>query len=163
MISEREVHVAEAVPGRAVELLDALRVPRVPTDARRQETLAVPVGAHSVHWPDLVVVEPTPRGFPIAVEVELTAKPPAAIRNILRAYRQSQRRVLYMATEPVVRQLQGSPEPDGRWTDGIAQEPGLLPPGEPRPGAGRRLGVQPFTSADPAVARRASATLTRSP
>ncbi len=123
----------------------------------------MPVGAHSVHWPDLVVVEPTPRGFPIAVEVELTAKPPAAIRNILRAYRQSQRRVLYMATEPVVRQLQGSPEPDGRWTDGIAQEPGLLPPGEPRPGAGRRLGVQPFTSADPAVARRASATLTRSP
>lgn len=168
VLSEREVHVAEAVPGRAAELLDALGVPRaprvpgVPADARRGETLAVPVGAHAVHWPDLVVVEPTPR-FPIAVEVELTAKSPAAIRTILRAYRQAQRRVLYMATEPVVRQLQGSPGPDGRWDGGVAQELGLLPPGEPRPGAGRHLGVQPFTSVDPAVARRASAALTRSP
>ncbi|MFD3700711.1 hypothetical protein ACFWUZ_32045 [Streptomyces sp. NPDC058646] len=161
VLSEREVHAVEAVPGRAVELLEALGVPGVhgvpgvPADARRGETLAVPVGAHAVHWPDLLVVEPTPR-FPIAVEVELTAKSPTAIRTILRAYRQAQRRVLYMATEPVVRQLQGSPGPDGRWADGVAQELGLLPQGEPRPGTGRQLSLRPFTSVDPAVARRAA-------
>ncbi|MEV5204203.1 hypothetical protein [Streptomyces sp. NPDC053720] len=165
VLSEREVHTAEAIPGRAAELLEALGVPRVPgvpTDARRGETLAVPVGAHAVHWPDLLVVEPTPR-FPIAVEVELTAKSPAAIRTILRAYRQARRRVLYLATEPVIRQLQGSPGPDGRWADGVAQELGLFPQGEPRPSAGRQLSVRRFTSVDPAVARRASAALTRSP
>ncbi|WP_406187878.1 hypothetical protein [Streptomyces sp. NBC_01006] len=68
-----------------------------------------------------------------------------------------------MATEPVVRQLQGSPGPDGWWADGVAQELGLLPQGEPRPDAGRHLGVRPFTSGDAVVARRAAAALTRSP
>ncbi|PJM98485.1 hypothetical protein CG740_35080 [Streptomyces sp. CB01201] len=164
VLSEREVHAAEAVPGRAAELLEALGVPRVPgvpTGARRGETLAVPVGAHAVHWPDLLVVEPDPR-FSIAVEVELTAKSPAAIRAILRAYRQAGRWVLYLTTEPVIRQLKGSPGGDGWWVDGVAQELGLLPRGEPRPGVGR-LSVRPLTSVDPAVARRASAALTRSP
>ncbi|MGW1252268.1 hypothetical protein [Streptomyces sp. NPDC002535] len=155
VLSEREVHTAEAVPGRPAELLEALRVPGVPTGARRGETLAVPVGARAVHWPDLVVVEPTPR-FPIAVEVELTPKAPAALRTILRAYRQAQRRVLYLATEPVVRQLQGGPGPGGVWVDGAAQDAGLRPPGEPRPGVVGHLSVRPFTAVDPAVARRAA-------
>ncbi|MFJ4745402.1 hypothetical protein [Streptomyces sp. NPDC088775] len=155
VLSEREIHAAEAVPGRPAELLEALRVPGVPTGARRGETLAVPVGARAVHWPDLVVVEPTPR-FPIAVEVELTPKAPAALRTILRAYRQAQRRVLYMATEPVARQLHGGPGPDGAWVDGAAQEVGLRPPGEPGPGAAGYLSVRPFTAVDPAVARRAA-------
>ncbi|MFE7429800.1 hypothetical protein [Streptomyces sp. NPDC057545] len=155
VLSEREVHAAEAVTGRAAELLEALRVPGVPTGARRGETLAVPVGARAVHWPDLVVVEPTPR-FPIAVEVELTPKAPTAIRAILRAYRQAHRRVLYLATEPVVRQLQGSPGPDGVWVDGAAQDAGLRPPGEPRQGTAGHLSVRPFTAVDPVVARRAA-------
>ncbi|WP_435059572.1 hypothetical protein [Streptomyces sp. bgisy060] len=155
VLSEREIHAAEAVPGRPAQLLEALRVPGVPTGARRGETLAVPVGARAVHWPDLVVVEPTPR-FPIAVEVELTPKAPAALRTILRAYRQAQRRVLYMATEPVARQLHGGPGPGGGWVDGAAQEVGLRPPGEPRPGAAGYLSVRPFTAVDPAVARRAA-------
>lgn len=78
VLSEREVHAAEAVPGRAAELLAALRVPGVPASARRGETLAVPVGARAVHWPDLVTVPPGGR-LPVAVEVELTPKPTATL------------------------------------------------------------------------------------
>ncbi|MEV3926461.1 MULTISPECIES: hypothetical protein [Actinomycetes] len=155
VLSEREVHAAEAVPGRPAQLLETMRVPGVPTGARRGETLAVPVGARAVHWPDLVVVEPTPR-FPIAVEVELTPKATDALRAILRAYRRAQRRVLYLATEPVARQLQGHPGPDGAWVDGAAQDAGLRPPGEPRPGVVGQLSVRPFTAVDPVVARRAA-------
>ncbi|MCS0606006.1 hypothetical protein NX794_33080 [Streptomyces sp. LP11] len=129
VFSEREVHAAEAVPGRPAELLEALGVPGVLAGARRGETFAVPVGARAVHWPDLVIVEPAPR-FPIAVEVELTPKAPAALQAILRAYRQAQRRVLYLATDPVARQLQG--------------------------GVVGHLSVRPFTAVDPAVARRAT-------
>ncbi|MBH5131249.1 hypothetical protein I3J14_13965 [Streptomyces sp. HB-N217] len=81
VLSEREVHAAEAVPGRAAELLAALRVPGVPAGARRGETLAVPVGARAVHWPDLVAVPPGGH-LPVAVEVELTPKPTAALRTI---------------------------------------------------------------------------------
>lgn len=161
VLSEREVHAAEAVPCRAAELLEALRVPGVPTHPRRGETLAVPIGAQAVHWPDLVIIEPTPR-FPIAVEVELTPKPTSALRAILRAYQQAQRRTLYLATEPVVRLIQGGPGLDGRWLDGVAQAVGLLPPGGPDPGAGGRLRVRQFTSVDPAVARRAAQHATRS-
>ncbi|MFH9400603.1 hypothetical protein ACH4JS_12520 [Streptomyces sp. NPDC017638] len=83
----------------------------------------MPVGARAVHWPDLVVVEPTSR-FPIAVEAEPTPrrrspswsshpKAPAALRTLLRAYRRAQHRVLYVATDPVVRQLQDGPGPGG--------------------------------------------------
>ncbi|MFD5328927.1 hypothetical protein [Streptomyces sp. NPDC127092] len=153
VLSEREVHAAEAVPGRAAQLLSDLGVHQVPTGARRGETLAVPVGAHAVHWPDLVVV--LPGGRLAAFEVELTAKPAAALRAILRAYKQARRPVAYLATEPVVRQLQGGPGPDGRWADGVAQELDLLPPGGPDPGAGGHLRIRPFTAVDPAVARRA--------
>ncbi|MFD7491183.1 hypothetical protein ACFV8T_01990 [Streptomyces sp. NPDC059832] len=74
------LHAAETVPGRPAELLAALRVPRVPTGARRGETPAVPVGARAVHWLALVTIEPTPL-FPIAVEVELTPKSTATIRG----------------------------------------------------------------------------------
>jgi hypothetical protein len=143
------------VPGRLAQLLEALRVPGVPTGARRGETLAVTVGARAVHGPDLVVIEPTPR-FPIAVEVELAPNAPTALRTILRAYRQAHRRVLYLASEPVVRRLQGGPGPDGAWVDGGAQDMGLRPPGEPRPGTAGYLSVRPFTAVDPArvAARR---------
>ncbi|MFB7584580.1 MULTISPECIES: hypothetical protein [Streptomyces] len=153
VLSEREVHAAEAVPGRAAELLADLGVHQVPAGARRGETLAVPVGARAVHWPDLVVV--LPGGRLAAFEVELTAKPAAALRTILRTYKQTRRPVAYLATEPVVRQLQGGPGPGGRWIDGVAQELDLLPPGGPDPGAGGHLRVRPFTAVDPAVARRA--------
>lgn len=115
----------------------------------------MPVGARAVHWSDLVIVEPTPR-FPIAVEVELTPKAPAAIRAILRAYRQAQRRVLYPITALVARRLQGGPGPDGAWVDGTAQDIGLLPPGEPAPGAGGLLRVRRFAATDPAVDRQAA-------
>ncbi|WP_318199183.1 hypothetical protein [Streptomyces sp. SCL15-4] len=57
MLSKREAHAAEAAPGRAAESPADLGVP-VPAGARRGETLAVPVGARAVHWPDLVVVLP---------------------------------------------------------------------------------------------------------
>ncbi|AVI00059.1 hypothetical protein C5L38_33820 (plasmid) [Streptomyces sp. WAC00288] len=154
VLSEREVHAAEAVPDRAAELLAELGVDQVPPGARRGETLAVPVGARGVHWPDLVVV--LPGGRLAAVEVELTPKPAAALRTILRAYKQARRPVAYLATEPVVRQLRGGPGPGGRWVDGMAQEVGLLPPGGPDPGTSGLLRVRPFSAVDPAVARRAA-------
>ncbi|MFJ4866205.1 hypothetical protein [Streptomyces sp. NPDC088748] len=154
VLSEREIHAAEAVPGRAAELLTALRVPGVPAGAPRGETLAVPVGARAVHWPDLVAVPPGGRPL-VAVEVELTPKPTAALRTILRAYRHAQRRTVYLGTAPVLRQLQGGPAADGRWVDGVAQDIGLLPPGGPDPGAGGHFRVRAFTAVDPAVALRA--------
>ncbi|MFC6370557.1 MULTISPECIES: hypothetical protein [Actinomycetes] len=153
VLSEREVHAAEAVPGRAAELLAALRVPGVPVGARRGETLAVPVGARAVHWPDLVTVPPGGH-LPVAVEVELTPKPTATLRAILRAYRHAQRRALYLGTAPVLRQLQGAPGPDGRWVDGVAQDVGLLPPGGPDPGSGGLLRVRQFAAGDPAIGRQ---------
>ncbi|MEJ8652605.1 hypothetical protein WKI65_32160 [Streptomyces sp. MS1.AVA.3] len=84
VLSGREIRTAEAVDGRVVELLADLGVPGVPIRARRGETLAVPAGARALHWPDLVPVLPV--GRLAAVEVELTPKPAAALRRILRAY-----------------------------------------------------------------------------
>ncbi|MDG9709644.1 hypothetical protein [Streptomyces sp. DH10] len=151
MLTEREVRAAEA-SGRAAELLADLGVPNVPEGARRGQLLAVPAGARAVHWPDLVMV--LADGRLVAVEVKLTPKPRAALRAILRAYGQARRPVAYLGTEPVVRQLQGRPGPDGRWVDGVAQEAGLLPPGGPDPGTGGLLRVRPLTIADPAVGRQ---------
>ncbi|WP_318199182.1 hypothetical protein [Streptomyces sp. SCL15-4] len=51
-----------------------------------------------------------------------------------------------------MRQLQGGPDPGGRWVDGVAQELELLPPGGLDPGTGGQ--VRPFTAIDPTVARR---------
>ncbi|MGW6837030.1 hypothetical protein ACWGCI_26995 [Streptomyces sp. NPDC054949] len=59
-----------------------------------------------------------------------------------------------MPTGPVARLLRGKPGPDGRWVDGVAQDVGLLPAGEPAPGAGGQLLVRPFTADDPGVARQ---------
>ncbi|MBC7272925.1 hypothetical protein ACF09G_32005 [Streptomyces albogriseolus] len=64
--------------------------------------------------------------------------------------------MLYLGTDPVLRQLQGRPGPDGRWVDGVAQDAGLLPPGEPDAGAGGLLQVRRFAAADPAVDRQAA-------
>ena len=149
VLTEREVRTAEAVNGRAAELLAELGVPNVPMGARRGSLLAVQVGARAVHWPDLVLVLPG-EGFG-AVEVELTPKPTAALRTILRAYRQAGRRVLYLGTEPVVRQLQGRTGPEG-WIDGVGQEAGLLPSGGAAPVPGGLLQVRTLRCSDPAVA-----------
>ncbi|MEU3220164.1 hypothetical protein [Streptomyces sp. NPDC006971] len=154
MLTEREVRTAEATPGRAAELLADHGVPGVHEGAPRGHLLAVPAGARAVHWPDLVLVLPG-KGIG-AVEVELTPKSPSALRQILRAYGQARRRVAYLGTEPVVRQLQGRPGPDGRWIDGVAQDVGLLPPGGPDPGTSELLRVRPFTADDPAVDRQAA-------
>ncbi|WP_143673856.1 hypothetical protein [Streptomyces sp. or20] len=151
VLTEREVRTADATPGRAAELLADHGVPHVPIGAQSGPLLAVPAGARAVHWPDLVLVLP---GDGIgAIEVELTPKTPGSLRRILRAYGQARRRVLYLGTEPVVRQLQGRPGPDGRWTDGVGQDVGLLRPGGPDPGTGL-LRVRPFAAADPAVDRQ---------
>lgn len=122
-----------------------------PHGAPRGETFAVPVGTRARHWPDLVVVRED--GLLIAVEVELTPKPKASLGRILRAYIQARRKVLYVPTGPVTRLLQGRPGPDGRGVDGVAQDVGLLPAGEPVRGAGGLLLVRPFTADDPGVAR----------
>ncbi|MEU8538093.1 hypothetical protein [Streptomyces parvulus] len=154
VLTEREVRTAEATPGRAAELLADHGVPHVPIGARSGPLLAVPAGPRAVHWPDLVLVLP---GEGIgAVEVELTPKTPSALRRILRAYGQARRRVVYLGTEPVVRQLQGRPGPDGRWADGVGQDVGLLPPGGPDPGTGGLLSVRQFTAGDLAVDRQAA-------
>ncbi len=138
VFTEREIRTADAA-----ELLADL--------GARGETFAVPAGARARHWPDLVLVPPD--GRLVAVEVELTPKPAAALRRILRAYRQAGRRVVYLGTGPVVRQLHGRAAPGG-WIDGIAQAAGLLPTGGPDPGAGGLLRIRPFTAADPGVARQ---------
>ncbi|MEU2078586.1 hypothetical protein [Streptomyces sp. NPDC013489] len=148
VLTEREVRTAEAVPGRAADLLVALGVPDVPERARRGHTLAVSAGARALHWPDLVMVLPS--GHVAAVEVELTRKPAAALRQILRGYQQARRPVLYLATDPVIRQLQGRPGPEG-WIDGVAQFVGLLPPGGPHPAPDGLLRIRKFTALDPAV------------
>ncbi|MEU3978106.1 hypothetical protein [Streptomyces bacillaris] len=154
VLTEREVRTAEAVPGRAAELLADLGVPGVHDGARGEPVIAVRAGVRAVHWPDLVLV--LPGGGIGAVEVELTPKAPRALRQVLRAYGHARRRVVYLGTEPVVRQLQGRPGPDGRWADGVGQDVGLLPPGGPDPGTGGILRVRPFTAADPAVDRQAA-------
>lgn len=154
VLTEREVRTAEATPGRAAELLADLGVPGVHEGARPGPLLAVPAGVRAVHWPDLVLLLP---GESIgAVEVELTAKTPSALRQVLRAYGQARRRVLYLGTDPVVRQLQGRPGPDGQWIDGVAQDVGLLPPGGPDPVTGGLLRVRQFTAGDPAIDRQAA-------
>lgn len=56
------------------------------------------VGVQAVHWPDMVLLLPD-EGVG-AVEVELTAKTPSALRRTLRAYGQARRRVLYLRAVP---------------------------------------------------------------
>ncbi len=90
----------------------------------------------------------------VAIEVEFTPKTNSELRANLRAYQQARRPVVYLGTAPVVRELQGRPAAGGRWIDGVAQDAGLLPPGEPAPDAGGLLRVRPLTIADPGVVRR---------
>ncbi|CAM5592727.1 hypothetical protein [Streptomyces abikoensis] len=146
VLTEREIRTADAADFGAWDLLSRLGA-RVES-SRAQETFPVRVGARAVHWPDLVLVPDD--GHLGAVEVELTPKAPSALRSNLRAYHQAGRRVLYLGTAPVVRQLLGRPGPDG-WRDGIAQEVGLLPPGRPGPSTSL-LRVSPLTIKDPGVA-----------
>ncbi|MGW1793565.1 hypothetical protein ACWCO0_25810 [Streptomyces tubercidicus] len=119
----------------------------MPIGARHGGPIAIPVGAHAVHWPDLMAV--LPDGRLVAVEVELMPKPTATLRTILRAYQQAERRVLYLGTEPVVCQLQGRAGPEG-WTGGVAQEVGLLPSSGAAPGPGDLVVVAAASAAKPA-------------
>ncbi|MER5888094.1 hypothetical protein ABT160_30105 [Streptomyces sp. NPDC001941] len=89
-----------------------------------------------------------------AAQLVLTPKAPAALRRILRAYQHAHRRVLYLATEPVLRQLHGRPGPGGHWTDGLGQDLGLLPPGPPDDTLIGLLAIRPYIPNEPAVARR---------
>ncbi|MFD7838832.1 hypothetical protein [Streptomyces sp. NPDC059761] len=150
VLTEREIRSAEAIDGGAWEPLEDLGVAVEPR-ARRGETFAVPVGTRALHWPDLILV--LPGGTLGAVEVELTPKAPRVLRANLRSYRQASRCVLYLGTEPVVRQLQGSAGRSG-WRDGAAQEMGLLPSGGPDPGTAGPLSVRRLVVEDPGVARQ---------
>ncbi|MGW7412772.1 hypothetical protein [Streptomyces sp. NPDC054863] len=150
VLTEREVRTADAVPGRAAQLLADVGAPQLaPVGADRGETLAVPLGVRSVHWPDLVVIRPD-TGLLFAVEVELTPKTPAALRQILRGYLQARRKVIYLGTEAVIRQLVGHQTPDG-WKDGIAQQVRLLPPGPPTGEGNPLLHVNELRLRDPGV------------
>ncbi len=89
-----------------------------PVGADRGETLAVPLGVRSVHWPDLVVTRPDIQLlFAVEVEVELTPKTPAVLRQTLRGCLRARRKVIHLGTEAVVRQLVGHQTADG-WKDG---------------------------------------------
>ncbi|MFF1714368.1 hypothetical protein [Streptomyces sp. NPDC058268] len=136
VLSERELRRAESTSrGTAQQAAVALS----PTagsieDGRgRDRFLCVPLGASGrVHYPDLVVA--SPRGL-VSVEVEISGKSPAELRQVLRGYRDARKvfgQVVYLATEPVMALLHGHVHPGtGVWTDGVAQQVGLLPSGPP--------------------------------
>ncbi|MFI1225944.1 MULTISPECIES: hypothetical protein [unclassified Streptomyces] len=157
VLSEREVRRAEATTsGRAEQVAAALtRQPGSTFDGRgRERFLCAPVGAGGrVHYPDLVVAAPL--GL-VAVEVEITAKSPAEIRQVLRSYRDSRAvfpQVVYFATEPVMALLHGHAHPrTGAWSDGVAQQVGLLPPGPPQYRPDSPFLVRHFQPKDPGVA-----------
>ncbi|HWU11067.1 MAG TPA: hypothetical protein VN520_32725 [Streptomyces sp.] len=136
VLAEREMRRAEASRGRSERTARALSAQVEPLiDAQgRERFLCAPVGAQGkVHYPDLIVASPA--GL-VAVEVEITPKTPTDLRQILRAYgdtRRLFRQVVYLATEPVMALIHGHAHPrTGEWTDGVAQQVGLLPPGPPQ-------------------------------
>ncbi|MFJ4877381.1 hypothetical protein ACIP93_19485 [Streptomyces sp. NPDC088745] len=102
-----------------------------------------------MHWPDLVVIRPVTQLL-FAVEVELTPKTPAALRQILHGCLQARRKVIHLCTGAVVRQLVGHQTPGG-WKDGIAQQVRLLPLGPPTGDGATLLHVQELHLRDPGV------------
>ncbi|MFE3629443.1 hypothetical protein [Streptomyces goshikiensis] len=156
VLTEREIRRAEGVEERAAQVAASLttRVNSVMDGGNRERFLCAPVGARGrVHYPDLVVAAPA--GL-VAVEVEITPKKPADLRQVLRAYgdaRQLFGQVIYLATEPVMALIHGHAHPrTGEWTDGVAQQLGLLPPGPPRYAPDSPLLVRRFQPRDVAVA-----------
>ncbi|MCX5207671.1 hypothetical protein OG897_40520 [Streptomyces sp. NBC_00237] len=102
-----------------------------------------------MHWPDLVVIHPDTHLL-FAVEVELTPKTPAALRQIPRGYLQARPKVIYLGTDAVIPQLVGHQTPDG-WKDGIAQQVRLLPSGPPTGESNPLLHVNELRLRDPGV------------
>lgn len=157
VLTEREVRRAEATSASRAEQVAASLTTQVGsvTDGRsRERFLCAPVGAHGrVHYPDLVVASPA--GL-VAVEVEITPKKPAELRQVLRAYSDARRlfgQVIYLATEPVMALIHGHAHPrTGEWTEGVAQQVGLLPPGPPRYGPDSPFLVRHFQPKDVGVA-----------
>lgn len=157
VLSEREIRRAEATTsGRAEQVAAALaeRAGSTLDGKGRERFLCVPAGADGqVHYPDLVVA--APQGL-VSIEVEITAKTPAEIRQVLRAYRNAREvfpQVVYFATEPVMALLHGHAHPrTGVWTDGVAQQAGLLPPGPPQYRPDSPFLVRHFQPKDPGVA-----------
>lgn len=157
VLTEREIRRAESTSrGQAERVTAALtaRVESVMDGQGRERFLCAPVGAQGrVHYPDCVVASP---GGLVAVEVEITPKKPAELRQVLRAYsdaRQVFGQVIYLATEPVMALLHGHAHPrTGEWTDGVAQQVGLLPPGPPRYRPDSAFLVRHFQPKDAGVA-----------
>lgn len=134
-LTEREVRAVEG-QGRAHELLTAAGVTPAEglTDgAGIERHLATVVGAdRTLHYPDLVHLRPgAGRHGMNAVEVEITPKTPHRARQVLLSYRDSglYDRVLYFTTGQVSAQMQGYPDRDGNWRDGLLQQIGMYPSG----------------------------------
>ncbi|MEV8335605.1 hypothetical protein [Streptomyces niveus] len=157
VLTEREIRRAEGTSrSRAEQVAGALssRLGSAVDGEGRERFLCAPVGAQGqVHYPDLVVASPAGLA---AVEVEITPKSPAELRQVLRAYRDARGlfgQVVYLATEPVMAHLHGHAHPrTGRWTDGVAQQVGLLPAGPPEYRPDSPFLVRHFQPRDPGVA-----------
>ncbi|MFF2228280.1 hypothetical protein ACFVV7_33740 [Streptomyces globisporus] len=157
VLSERELRRAEATSRARAELTAAglaSQAGSVPDGRGRERFLCAPVGAEGrVHYPDLVVGSPLGLA---AIEVEVTRKAPAELRQLLRSYRDARnvfQQVVYFATEPVMAVLHGHAHPrTGAWTDGVAQQVGLLPPGPPQYRADSPFLVRHFQPKDAGVA-----------
>ena len=157
VVTERELRKAEGDSAQeAMRLVAGLGVEshRPAVDGRgRERYLCVPLGTGGqVHYPDLVVAQ---RGGLTAIEVEITSKTPTQWKQILRAYQgapRTFRQVVYMATEPIADRLRGRWNPSaGEWSDGIAQQVGLLPPGPVQDHARLPLRVRAVPARDPGV------------
>lgn len=163
VLTEREIRTLEATPTLAAQHAASLGVPvRSAQDARGIDRwFCAPVGSGfnsdaRVHYPDLVVV--TNEGL-IAVEVEVTVKPVARLREIVRGYRDSQifKQVIYFTTGQVGALLHGYREPDGErcWIDGVLQQVSVLPKGlPPTYGPDTLVHVQQVAPRDPGVGYR---------
>lgn len=134
-ITEREVRALEG-NGEAHQFLTRLGAAgdRSVRDGKgHQRHLVTTVGADAtLHYPDLVHVRPGKGGRGMnAVEVEITPKTAHRARQILLSYRDAGLfdRVLYYATAQVSAQLQGYPDRDGNWRDGLLQQIGMYPTG----------------------------------
>lgn len=164
-VSEREVRALEGSPGLAAQFLARhdIHPGEGAVDGKGHERLlATVVGKDATqHFPDLVHMRPGKGGRGLtAVEVEITPKTPHRARQILLSYRDTQLfdRVMYYATAQVSAQLQGYPDRDGNWRDGLLQQIGMYPSGEDptefvkahRP----MIVVMPVTARDPGVAYR---------
>ncbi|MEV8544588.1 hypothetical protein [Streptomyces sp. NPDC051572] len=158
-LAEREVRRAESTSRARAEYVAlglSSRAGYVTDGEGRDRFLCAPTGAKGrVHYPDLLVASP---GGLLAVEVEISEKAPAELRRVLRAYRDARAvfgQVVYLATEPVMALVHGYVHPQtGVWTDGVAQQVGLLPPGPPEYRPDSPFLVRHFQPKEPGVAHQ---------